>query len=177
MGRSRTRRDAHPFVSGKRLLSFSMRNTSCSTSGMRTSNGASVLFFGFHSILAIFEPSGNSLPLSGTPSRYRLDHHGVRDHDFQQILGLADRNDLPILVALEVRERQTVRHPELVLVVGRQVPRRSAAAGRVESDRPFDDLRAHDVLLWMVESSQQPRSRLRHRTKVSATPWCQFIPW
>jgi hypothetical protein len=50
-----------------------------------------VLFFGFHSIFAILEPSGKSLPLLG------VDHRGIGDHHFQQIFSLTDRDDLPIL--------------------------------------------------------------------------------
>jgi hypothetical protein len=60
---------AHPFVSGNLLLSFSMKKMSCRVSGTLTEKGASVLFFGFHSIFAILEPSGKSLPLPGTPAR------------------------------------------------------------------------------------------------------------
>src|SRR5207247_5502048 len=37
---------------------------------MRTEKGASVLFFGFHSILAILEPSGKGFPLPGMPDLY-----------------------------------------------------------------------------------------------------------
>src|SRR3954453_17466560 len=51
------------------FLFFSMKNTSCNVSGTFTSKGASVFFFGFHSILAILEPSGKGLPFPGTPAR------------------------------------------------------------------------------------------------------------
>src|SRR5207247_5514929 len=37
---------------------------------IRTEKGASVLFFGFHSILAILEPSGKGFPLPGMPDLY-----------------------------------------------------------------------------------------------------------
>src|SRR5579864_5595605 len=45
-----------------------MRKRSLRWSGTLTSNGASVLFFGTHWIFAIFEPSGNGLPLPGMPN-------------------------------------------------------------------------------------------------------------
>ena len=45
-----------------------MNSTSFSVDEMRTSNGASVLFTGFHWILAIVEPSGNGWPLRGMPA-------------------------------------------------------------------------------------------------------------
>ena len=51
------------------MLFFSMKKTSCKVSGILTEKGASVLFFGFHSIFAILEPSGKGLPLPGTPAR------------------------------------------------------------------------------------------------------------
>ena len=38
-------------------------------SGTLTKKGASVFFFGYHSIFAILEPSGNGLPLPGPPAR------------------------------------------------------------------------------------------------------------
>src|ERR1700722_6810462 len=41
---------------------------SCKVSGTFTEKGASVLFFSFHSIFAILEPSGNGMPLPGTPA-------------------------------------------------------------------------------------------------------------
>src|SRR3984957_15831113 len=52
------------------MLSFSIKNMSCKLSGILTSKGASVLFFGFHSIFAIFDPSGKGLPLPGMPALY-----------------------------------------------------------------------------------------------------------
>src|SRR5215468_4126055 len=41
-------------------------------SGVLAEKGASVIFFGVHSILAILEPSGKGLPLPGEPSLYAL---------------------------------------------------------------------------------------------------------
>ena len=58
-----------PFVLGNLLLSFSMKKTSCRLSGILTEKGASVLFFGFHSIFAILAPSGKGLPLPGMLAR------------------------------------------------------------------------------------------------------------
>jgi hypothetical protein len=43
---------------GYLLVSFSMGKMSCRVSGILTEKWASVLFFGFHSIFAILEPSG-----------------------------------------------------------------------------------------------------------------------
>ena len=37
---------------------------------MLAEKGGSVIFFGLHSIFAIFEPSGKGLPLPGTPCLY-----------------------------------------------------------------------------------------------------------
>jgi hypothetical protein len=51
------------------LLSFSMRKTSCKTSHILAEKGASVLFFDSHSIFAILDSSGKTLPLPGTPAR------------------------------------------------------------------------------------------------------------
>src|SRR5712672_1830648 len=42
------------------------------TSGTSTTNGASVLFFGFHWSFTIMEPSGKGWPLPGTPALYAL---------------------------------------------------------------------------------------------------------
>jgi hypothetical protein len=40
------------------------------TSGTSTTNGASVLFFGFHWSFTILEPTGKGRPLCGTPALY-----------------------------------------------------------------------------------------------------------
>src|SRR3979490_3175348 len=40
------------------------------TSGTSTTNGASVLFLGFHWSFTILEPAGKGWPLSGTPALY-----------------------------------------------------------------------------------------------------------
>src|ERR1700733_3226640 len=42
------------------------------TSGTSTTNGASVLFLGFHWSFTIMEPSGKGWPLPGTPALYAL---------------------------------------------------------------------------------------------------------
>src|SRR5205823_1223712 len=60
----------HPPLFGNPLLSFSMTKACVKTSGTSTTNGASVLFFGFHCSLAILEPSGNGWPLPGMPALY-----------------------------------------------------------------------------------------------------------
>src|SRR5439155_19421679 len=60
----------HPPLSGNLLLSFSMTKACVKTSGTSTTNGASVLFFGFHWSFTILEPSGKGWPLSGTPALY-----------------------------------------------------------------------------------------------------------
>src|SRR5580704_11578004 len=64
----------HPCVSENLLLSFSMNSTANSSpvtvSGTLAEKGASVIFLGLHSILAIFEPSGKGFPLPGTPCLY-----------------------------------------------------------------------------------------------------------
>jgi hypothetical protein len=44
-----------------------MKKRSAKVAGTSTTNGASVLFFGFHWTFAILEPSGNGLPLLGIP--------------------------------------------------------------------------------------------------------------
>src|SRR5262249_51889160 len=66
----------HPWPSANRLVSFSMNSTSLrvpvTVSGVLAEKGASVIFFGVHSILAILEPSGKGLPLPGEPSLYAL---------------------------------------------------------------------------------------------------------
>src|SRR5690242_8908478 len=55
-----------PPLSANRLLSFTMKSTSCRLAGtvvvVKTS-----CFFGFQWIFAILEPSGNGWPLPGTP--------------------------------------------------------------------------------------------------------------
>src|SRR2546423_212094 len=64
--------NAHPLVFGNRLVFFSMNDTDFSVSGTMTKYGDSAFFFAIHSIFTILEPSGNFLPLPGTPCRYAL---------------------------------------------------------------------------------------------------------
>src|ERR1700744_5180871 len=64
----------HPCVSENLLLSFSMSSTTNrspgTVSGVLAEKGGSLNFLGLHSILAILEPSGQGLPLPGTPFLY-----------------------------------------------------------------------------------------------------------
>src|SRR5689334_22926628 len=56
-----------PPLSANRLLSFTMKSTSCSVSGTTVVENVAC-FFGFQWILAILTPSGNGVPLSGMPA-------------------------------------------------------------------------------------------------------------
>ena len=96
-----------------------MRKTSCKTSGILTEKGASVLFFGFHSIFAILEPSGKGFPLPGTPARISVDHRGIGDLHFQQLFSLTDGHYLPVLVPPEFRECESIGNAQCVLVLRR----------------------------------------------------------
>jgi hypothetical protein len=99
------------------LLSFSIKNTSCKLSGILTSNGASVLFFGFHSIFAIFDPSGKGLPFTRDAGLVSGDHRRIGDHHLEQCVRLAHGNDLPVFVPLEIGEWQPVGHLQRVLIL------------------------------------------------------------
>ena len=59
----------HPFVSGNRFESFTMKDISVCVPGMVTPYGFSSRSFN-HSILASAAPSGTALPFAGMPSRY-----------------------------------------------------------------------------------------------------------
>ena len=56
----------HPPLSANLLLSFTMKSTSCRLAGTVALGNVSI-FFGFQWIFAIWEPSGNGLPLPGIP--------------------------------------------------------------------------------------------------------------
>src|SRR4029078_5151064 len=58
-----------PALSAKRLLSFTMKSTSCSGPGAVVS-GKYGFICGFQWIFAILAPSGKGLPLSGMPALY-----------------------------------------------------------------------------------------------------------
>src|ERR1700728_1310711 len=66
----------HPCESENLLLSFSINSTWVrspgTVSGVFAEKGGVVSFFGLHSTFAILEPSGNGLPLPGTPCLYAL---------------------------------------------------------------------------------------------------------
>src|SRR6266403_2817992 len=59
----------HPPLSANRLLSFTMKSTSCRLAGTVVLGNVSC-FFGFQWIFAILAPSGKGLPLPGTPALY-----------------------------------------------------------------------------------------------------------
>ena len=56
-----------PPLSVNRLLSFTMKSTSCERPGTVAAGNVSI-FFGVQWILAILAPSGNGLPLPGMPA-------------------------------------------------------------------------------------------------------------
>ena len=56
----------HPPLSANRLLSFTMKSTSCRLAGTVVLGNVSC-FFGFQWIFAILAPSGKGLPLPGMP--------------------------------------------------------------------------------------------------------------
>src|SRR5438552_4431148 len=56
----------HPPLSANRLLSFTMKSTSCRLAGTVVVVKVSC-FFGFQWIFAILEPSGNGSPVAGMP--------------------------------------------------------------------------------------------------------------
>src|SRR5207247_10789656 len=60
-----------PPLSANLLLSFTMKSTSCRLPGT-VAVGNTSIFFGFQWIFAIWEPSGNGLPLPGIPALYAL---------------------------------------------------------------------------------------------------------
>src|SRR5262252_3209110 len=98
-----------------------MKKTSCKFSGILTSKGASVLFFGFHSIFAIFDPSGTTCRRRGCRP-YRRRSSSDCHHYFEQRVSLTHRDDLPVFVRLEVRERQPVGNLQRVLVLSSGCP-------------------------------------------------------
>jgi hypothetical protein len=57
----------HPPLSANRLLSFTMKSTSCRLAGTAVVVKVACIF-GFQWILAILTPSGNGWPLSGMPA-------------------------------------------------------------------------------------------------------------
>src|SRR5687767_15127416 len=61
----------HPPASGNRLLSFTMKSTSCRAPGTVTF-GKNSLIFGCQWILAILAPSGKGWPFSGIPASNAL---------------------------------------------------------------------------------------------------------
>src|SRR5262249_20905197 len=61
----------HPPLSAKRLLSFTMKSTSCKLPGTVALGNVSICL-GFQWTFAILAPSGNGLPLPGMPDWYAL---------------------------------------------------------------------------------------------------------
>src|SRR3989442_15344157 len=66
----------HPPLSANRLLSFTMKSTSCRLAGTPVVGNVSC-FLGFQWIFAILAPSGEGLPLPGNPAWKALSIHGL----------------------------------------------------------------------------------------------------
>src|SRR5262252_3598993 len=115
-----------------------MKKTSCKFSGILTSKGASVLFFGFHSIFAIFDPSGTTCRRRGCRP-YRRRSSSDCHHYFEQRVSLTHRNDLPVFVPLEVRERQPVGHLQRVLVLPGGGPTTDRDQHHSKDSRRYDE--------------------------------------
>src|SRR6266446_5922978 len=84
----------HPPLSANRLLSFTMKSTSCRLSGTTVVGNVSC-FFGFQWIFAILEPSGNG----------------------EQLFAVTDGDRLPALVSSELGEREPAGHLHRVLAL------------------------------------------------------------
>src|SRR5580704_6587185 len=113
----------HPCPSGNLLLSFSINSTWVrspgTVSGVLAEKGGLVNFFGLHSIFAILEPSGNGLPLPGTPPLVGGDHHRIGNDEPDHVcgVGLTGPDSLPIFVSFELRECKAAGNFQGVLVL------------------------------------------------------------
>ena len=76
-----------------------------------------MLFFGFHSIFAILDPSGKRLAVAGNTGPIGVDHLGIRDHHFQLIFSLADGDNVASSRTPEVKEYEPIWHAQCVLVL------------------------------------------------------------
>src|ERR1700722_19946125 len=99
-----------------------MRKTSCRTSGTLTEKGASVFFFGFHSIFCNLGAVGERLAVAGNAGPVGVDHRGIGDHHLQQIFSLTDGDDLPVLVPPKVGECEAIWYAQCVLVLRGEGP-------------------------------------------------------
>ena len=78
--------------------------------------GESGFWTDFHMIFAIRAPSGKARPLVGAPPPVGVDHGAVANDDLEQIIDLADRDDLPVLVSPELVEPQTIGNLQAVFL-------------------------------------------------------------
>src|SRR5580692_2521817 len=78
-------------------------------SGTSTTNGASVLFFGF--------PIRERLAVARNAGLVRLDHGRIGDDHLEHFVGPGGRDHRPVLVSPEVGERDSARRFQRVLVL------------------------------------------------------------
>src|SRR4030095_13615000 len=94
-----------------------MTNACVNTSGTSTTNGASVLFFGFHCSFTILEPSEKGWPLFGIPALYASIMVGLATITLEHFVGPGGRDHRPVLVSLEIRERDSAWRSQRVFVL------------------------------------------------------------
>jgi hypothetical protein len=57
------------------------------------------------------------LTVTGNASPVGIDHRGIGDHHLEQVFSLADGDNLPVFVSPEIRERESIRNLQGVLVL------------------------------------------------------------
>src|SRR3954471_9823394 len=93
-----------------------MKSTSCCAPGTVVS-GKYSCFAGLQWTFAILAPSGNGLPLPGTPPPGRRRSSRDGEEHSHQLLVLAGGDNLPTFVSPELGEREATRYAQGVLVL------------------------------------------------------------
>src|SRR5579871_1651228 len=75
------------------------------------------IFFRFPFDLCNLGTIGERLAVAGDTGTVGIDHRWISDHYLEQVFGLTNGNNLPILVAAEVGKCEAVRHAQSVLIL------------------------------------------------------------